>query len=174
VVGQIAATGLDTPRLRCTPLGADDLATFHALVVDEHIRRYLLDGEVLPPAWSAERIADSRASFANCGVGLWIARDRKTGEAIGFCGFLELGEPGVEQQLVYAVLESRTGQGLATEMAAACIARARAAGFNSVSAGVDAVNVASVRLLERLGFVRETLGQGTFGDLWTYRLTLRC
>jgi [ribosomal protein S5]-alanine N-acetyltransferase len=105
---------------------------------------------------------------------VWIARNRTTGEAIGFCGFLETGAPGVEPQLVYALLESHTRQGLAAEMAAACIARARAAGFTTVSAGVDAVNVASVRLLQRLGFVRETLGQGAFGDLWTYRLTFRC
>jgi RimJ/RimL family protein N-acetyltransferase len=35
------------------------------------------------------------------------------------------------------------------------------------------VNHASVRVLERLGFVRETIGQGAFGELWTYRLTFR-
>ena len=39
---------------------------------------------------------------------------------------------------------------------------------------VDAVNVASVRVLERLGFVRETIGEGVFGELWTYRLVFRC
>jgi RimJ/RimL family protein N-acetyltransferase len=170
VVGQV---GFDTARLRCAPLDAADLDSFHALVVDAHVRRYLLDGRTLPRSWSAQRIADSASLFARGGVGLWLARVRETGQAIGFCGFLELGEPSIEPQLVYALLESHTGQGLAAEMAEACLAQARAAGFAAVVAGVDAVNAASVRVLERLGFVRETIGVGAFGELWTYRLTFR-
>lgn len=164
---------LPTPRLHGVPIAASDLDAFHALVVDAHVRRYLLDGAILDRDWSASRIAESDGLFERRGVGLWLARRRGTGEAVGFCGFLEPGGPGAEPRLVYALIESHAGRGLATEMAAACVAQARAAGFGSVSADVDAVNAASVRVLERLGFGRESVGTGAFGELRTYRLTFR-
>jgi RimJ/RimL family protein N-acetyltransferase len=173
VVGQIAATrpDLPTPRLRCVPIAASDLDAF----VDAHVRRYLLDGAVLDRDWSAARIAESDELFERRGVGLWLARRRDTGDVVGFCGFLDLGEPaaGVEPQLVYALPAVHTGRGLASEMAAACVLRARAVGFTEAWATVDAVNTASVRVLERLGFVRDSTGEGAFGELWTYRLLFK-
>ena len=124
----------------------------------------------MPRGWSAERIADSEALFATRGVGLWLARDRECGESMGFCGFLEIPGSIAEPQLVYALAERHAGRGLATEMARACVSAARAAGFTDIYAGVDAVNSASVRVLERLGFVREATETGAFGDLYSYRL----
>lgn len=176
MVRQVGSTrpDLPTPRLRCVPIAAGDLDAFHALVVDAHVRRYLLDGAVHDSDWSAARIAESDALFERRGVGLWLARLRDTGEVVGFCGFLDPGEPGLEPQLVYALPAGCTGRGLASEMAAACVAHARAMGFTEAWATVDAVNTASVRLLERLGFVRDSTGEGAFGELWTYRLTFKC
>ena len=66
---------MTSPRLVYAPLAASDLDVFHGLVVDEHVRRFLLDSAVHPRAWSAQRIADSRDLFARRGVGLWLARD---------------------------------------------------------------------------------------------------
>jgi RimJ/RimL family protein N-acetyltransferase len=69
-----------------------------------------------------------------------------------------------EPQLVYALFQRFTGIGYATEMAIASIAEARRhPGFDTIVAGVDEVNVASVRVLEKLGFRRAATYSGSFG-----------
>lgn len=40
----------------------------------------------------------------------------------------------------------------------------RHAGFDTIVAGVDEVNVASVRVLEKLGFRRSAVHPGSFGN----------
>jgi len=64
-----SATALpSSPRLRYCPLAAADLAAFHVLVTDEHVRRYLLDGEGFSREWTAARIAGQGLAM---GEGLW-------------------------------------------------------------------------------------------------------
>ena len=158
-------------RLRYEPLSVDQIDRFHSLVQDDHIRRYLMDGEMFPREWSADRVNDSAALFASRGVGLSLVFEQASGELVGFCGFLVLGAAGAEPQLVYALLERFSGRGYATEMARASIADARAnAGFAEIVAGVDEVNAASMRILDKLGFERTATGRGAFGNLFTYTL----
>jgi RimJ/RimL family protein N-acetyltransferase len=134
---------------------------FHALVQDEHVRRYLMDGQVFPREWSEERIRESESLFERRGVGLWLAHERRTGTLVGFCGFLELASIHPAPQLVYALFERFTGAGYATEMARAAIAWARRKpGFDRIVASVDEANVASIRVLEKLGFQRRTPSGG--------------
>jgi RimJ/RimL family protein N-acetyltransferase len=162
---------MESARLRYERLTPDHLDRFHALVQDQHIRRYLMDGEVLPREWSEERVRDSENLWVQRGVGLSLAFESASGELTGFCGFLEIPSVHPEPQLVYALLERLTGRGYATEMARAAIEDARAAaGFTSIVAGVDEVNVASVHVLEKLGFVRTGTQQGAFGNTLMYEL----
>ena len=156
-------------RLRYEPLTLDHVDRFHALVQDDHIRRYLMDGEVFPREWSVDRVNDSTGLFASRGVGLSLVFEKASDEPVGFCGFLAMD--AAEPQLVYALRERFTGRGYATEMATASIADARAnAGFTEIVAGVDEVNAASMRVLEKLGFERTATAQGAFGNLFTYTL----
>lgn len=162
---------LSSPRLRYEALTIDDLDRFHSLVQDAHIRRYLMDGEIFPREWSEERVRDSQALMASRGVGLWLAWEQASGKLAGFCGFLLIPSVHPEPQLVYALLEPFTGRGYATEMARASIDHARAhAGFTDIVAGVDGVNAASVRVLEKLGFEPGRTLQGAFGDTFMYTL----
>jgi RimJ/RimL family protein N-acetyltransferase len=158
-------------RLIYRPLADESLDDFHRLVQDNHVRRYLMDGELFPREWSENRVRDSIDLFARRGVGLWLAHARDTGEVIGFCGFLEAPSIAPEPQLVYAVFERYTQKGYATEMARAAIAEARRQpAFQTIVASVDAVNVASVHVLEKLGF--ETVGThpGRFGGVLVLNL----
>jgi RimJ/RimL family protein N-acetyltransferase len=158
-------------RLRYQPVDPTALDVFHALVVDEHVRRYLMDGNVFDRAWSLDRIRDSQDLFERRGVGLWLVYDRPSDELVGFCGFLEIPSLHPEPQLVYALFEWFTGRGYATEMARTSIAAARRQpGFAEVIASVDAVNAASVRVLEKLGFERTGTLPGSFGDTFLFRL----
>jgi RimJ/RimL family protein N-acetyltransferase len=158
-------------RLTYEPVDPGQAEAFHGLVQDEHVRRYLLDGQVMAREWTEGQIADSGALFARRGVGMWLAREAASGEVVGFCGFLVIPSIQPEPQLVYALLERFTGRGYATEMGQACIREARANdGFAVIHASVDAVNVASVRVLEKLGFQRTGTEPGAFGEM--YRLQL--
>jgi RimJ/RimL family protein N-acetyltransferase len=118
-------------------------------VQNEHVRRYMMDGQVLSREWSAQRIRDSQGLFERCGVGTWLAYERTTDELVGFCGFQD-PPGGAGPRLVYAMLERFAGRGLATEMARAAVEQARRRpGFAEIVADVDEVNAASVRVLER-------------------------
>ncbi|MGH7965372.1 MAG: GNAT family N-acetyltransferase [Candidatus Binatia bacterium] len=158
-------------RLRYQPVEPLNLDAFHGLVQDEHVRRYLMDGNVFPRQWSEERIQDSQALFEQRGVGIWLVYDKTTNELVGFCGFMEILEIHPKPQLVYAMFERFCGRGYATEMARTAIAQARRQpGFVEILASVDEVNVASLRVLEKLGFERIATQQGSFGNMFLLRL----
>jgi [ribosomal protein S5]-alanine N-acetyltransferase len=162
---------MTSERLRYQPVGPEDLDRFHELLQDAHVRRYLLDGKLFPREWTRDRIANSQALFQRRGVGLWLAEDRASGALVGFCGFLEILELHPEPQIVYALPERFTGRGHASEMARACIDHARTQpGFAEIIGGVDEVNAASVRVLEKLGFQRFATRPGNFGNVFLLRL----
>jgi [ribosomal protein S5]-alanine N-acetyltransferase len=166
----ISSAGVQSPRLRYRSLTFADVDGFHRLAQDDHIRRYLLDGNLVSRPWCEERVRDSQALLASRGLGLWLVDDGSDGQLLGFCGFLVFPELEPEPQLVYALLAGFTGQGYATEMARACIAEARRVGCDEIRASVDEVNAASMRVLEKLGFERVSVGTGAFGNLLTLRL----
>jgi aminoglycoside 3-N-acetyltransferase len=157
-------------RLRYQPVTGEDLRAFHGLIQDDYVRRYMLDGALMPEDWSAARIRDSAALFARRGVGIWLARDRGSGELVGFTGFFEFSPPEPEPQLMYALFDRFAGRGYATEMARAAVARARDQGFPHVVAEADEVNAASLRVLEKVGFQRVATLTGAFGNMFRLRL----
>ncbi len=158
-------------RLRYAPVELANLDGFHGLVQDEHVRRFLMDGNQFPRDWSEKRVRESQRMFERRGVGVWLATDNATNELVGFCGFLEIPSIHPQPQLVYAMFERFTGKGFATEMARASIACARGRpGFEQVFASVDEVNVASRRVLEKLGFEKVATQQGSFGPTFVLRL----
>ena len=158
-------------RLTYRPVALATVEAFHSLVQDDHVRRYLMDGQMFARAWSEERVRDSVGLFERRGVGLWLAYDRSTNALVGFCGFLEIPSLHPEPQLVYAMFEQFTGVGYATEMARTLIAAARSLpGFSTIVASVDDVNVASVRVLAKLGFRRVATQSGSFGRVLLFML----
>src|SRR5262245_59131674 len=158
-------------RLRYYPVELTSLDAFHSLVIDEHVRRYLMDGNTFPREWSAERIQESQELFERRGVGIWLVHDKGTDELVAFCGFLEIPVTHPDPQLVYAMFERFSGTGFSTEMARTAIAQARKQpGFAEIVAGVDEINVASLRVLEKLGFERFATMSGSFGNMFLLRL----
>ena len=162
---------MTSPRLCYRPVSMATLGAFHTLVVDPHVRRYLMDGQTFPRDWSEARVRDSEALFKRRGVGLWLAHERTSDALVGFCGFLEFPAADPEPELVYALFERYCGRGYATEMARASIANARTcAGFGDIAASVDAINVASLRILEKVGFEGCGSRAGAFGPTLLLRL----
>lgn len=158
-------------RLTYTEVEPCHLDDFHGLVQDEHVRRYLLDGQVFSRMWSAERIGDSQALFEQRRLGIWLVHEKTSKQLVGFCGFLIWPSVHPEPQLVYAMFERFTGKGYAIEMARAAIARARHhAGLREIIVSVDEINVASHRILEKLGFEWIETQKGQFGKMFLLRL----
>lgn len=149
---------LATSRLVLRPVVEGDLPWFHPLHVEPGVRRYLLDDAV----WSAEEVRErllqpNAALWAREGVGLLaVLRD---GAPVGWCGFWYFHEPPV-RELAYALHPSAWGQGVAVEAAIGVLGWAMGRGDRVFHASTDAPNVASIRVLERLGFreVRRTPG----------------
>jgi ribosomal-protein-alanine N-acetyltransferase len=162
-----AATDPASPRLRFRAVDIDDASELHALAVDPHIRRYLFDGEAVPRAWADAAVERSRSEP---GVGLWLLHDRTGGSPIGFAGFWRFEALGPESQLVYALRAEHTGKQLAREAATALVELARAGGMGDVHAAVDEPNLASIRVLEHLGFERCGEAPGPFGRTHLFRL----
>jgi [ribosomal protein S5]-alanine N-acetyltransferase len=91
------------------------------------------------------------------GFGMWTARDRETGEMIGRGGLQYTYTAGLNDvEAGWAIVPERWGQGLATELAHACIEVGFAQlGLLEVVAFTLPANQASRRVMEKSGFVYE-------------------
>lgn len=79
-----------------------------------------------------------------------------SGALIGDCGFKTHGDDPRQGEIGYTLARDHQRQGLATEAVHAVLDHAfRGLGMHRVSASVDADNLASLALLERLGLRRE-------------------
>lgn len=159
---------IETRRLLLRPLGAGDLDETHALWTQPDVRRFLFDDEVILEEKALELLRRSERDFEERGYGLWGVRRRGSESLIGFCGLLRDEETG-EAELLYGLSREVWGGGLATEAALAVIRHGfERAGLSRVVASADAGNVASVRVMERLGmgFWRREVREG--GDLVHY------
>jgi len=162
---------LQTARLVLRPLRAADADELHALWTAPGVRRYLWDDQVIPRERTTAVITESERLFTAEGYGLWGARDRASGELVGFGGFWYFHEPP-RLELLYGVAESHWTQGLATELATTVMRFGRdRCGFQEILASTDAPNAASVRVLEKLGFEMER--QATVAGLDTLFFRLR-
>ena len=155
---------LRTPRLDLAPIATSDAAALLHVFRDTDVRRYLLDGRVVPARWVEAEIQASERRFESGSVGLWSVRRRGRPMLSGFVGFREFFEPP-ELQLLYGLLPAAWGQGLATEAAAAaCRFAFDALGCAEIRAATDTPNTASTAVLGRLGFALDrTTDDGEHG-----------
>jgi RimJ/RimL family protein N-acetyltransferase len=100
-------------------------------------------------------------SYQEYGYGKWAVIHRQTGRLIGYCGIaVEQIDGNIENELGYRFDPEFWGQGLATEAASACLEYAfNTLHFEYVLAIVESENIASVRVLQKIGmiFMKESL-----------------
>lgn len=148
----------ETSRLRLHPFRHEDVESLHALWCDPLVRKFLWDDIVIPFEAAREVVAASLASFEQHGFGFWNVALKKTVQALGFCG-LRFIEETSEIEILYGLWPKFWGKGFATEASLAVLRF----GFETcklerILAGADPPNVASIRVMERLGmkFDRQT------------------
>ncbi|MGH3147837.1 MAG: GNAT family N-acetyltransferase [Rubrobacter sp.] len=145
------APRLQTGRLELLPLSEADVDALHRVSNEPPVRRYLWDDEPVTRAFIEEMVARSTRTFSKNGVGLFGVRRRGMRDLLGICGFVRLG--GMEEpELGYELTQEAWGKGLATEASLACLRYAfEEAGLERAIAGADALNVASLRVIQKLG-----------------------
>ena len=181
----MTATSLPTPtlhtaRLRLRPFDDADANDLFALHSSACVLRYW----DVPP-WS-ERARSARfitacRQMAERGTGARLAVDRVSGGVfIGWCGLNRWNPDYRSASLGYCFDDAAWGHGYATEAARVLLRWAFGTlDLNRVQAETDTRNVASARVLEKLGFVREgTLREdcvvnGEVSDSWVYGLIRR-
>lgn len=106
---------------------------------------------------TVEDIAEQiRAERDGSGPGLLAVERKGTAGVIGYCGLTSYGNGSRDEpELAYELLREAHGCGYATEAGRAVVTWASEAGYQRLWAGVWDWNVASRRVLEKLGF-RET------------------
>lgn len=183
--GTMASMSLPTPtlhtaRLRLRPFTGADAAALFALHSNAHVLRYWDS-----PPWSdparAERFLAVSRQMAEDGSGARLAMDRVSdGVFIGWCGLTRWNPEYRSASMGYCLDDAAWGHGYATEGARGLLQWAfDTLDLNRVQAEADTRNVASARVLEKLGFQREgTLREdcvvnGDVSDSWVYGLLRR-
>jgi RimJ/RimL family protein N-acetyltransferase len=132
----------------------DDLDFLAGLLGDPRVGETL--GGVRTRDEVAAWIGDERAHWDEHGFGYWVWRDRETGAGVARGGLhVRPVEGRDETELGWAVAPARWGEGLATELARASVDAAARLGIGRVVAFTMPVNVASRRVMEKLGMTYE-------------------
>jgi RimJ/RimL family protein N-acetyltransferase len=171
---------LHTARLRLRPFDHADADALFALHSNAHVLRYWDS-----PPWTdrerAGRFLEASRQMAEDGTGVRLALELVSdGTFIGWCSLSRWNRDYRSASMGYCLGETAWGHGYATEAAQAVLRWAfDTLDLNRVQAETDTRNVASARVLEKLGFVREgTLREdcvvnGDVSDSWVYGLIRR-
>jgi RimJ/RimL family protein N-acetyltransferase len=151
----IACERVETERLVCERLKPDHGPELMTLLGDPRVARTLFASAEPPSdAEMVENLGAKVAHWERFGFGLWLLRDRATGEMVGRGGLQHTFVGGCDEvEVGWAIVPERWGEGLATEMAAA----AAEVAFNDLRLGEIVAftlpeNVASRRVMEKTGF----------------------
>jgi RimJ/RimL family protein N-acetyltransferase len=154
------APRIETDRLVLRALRVDDLEPLWAIWSNPEVVRYL-GGNPLGREETWRRTLAACGQWPVEGFGYWIVELKADGRTVGQLGFADFKremEPSLEglPELGYVFDTSVQGQGLAFEGCKAAMdwaeAELRAASYPAI---ISPENAPSIRLAEKLGFVRE-------------------
>jgi RimJ/RimL family protein N-acetyltransferase len=171
---------LPTARLRLRPFAGADADGLFALHTNARVLRYW-DA----PPWTeharAQQFVTDCQQMAQEGTGARLAVNRAGGGAfIGWCALTRCNPHHRSASLGYCLDQAAWGHGYATEATRVLLRWAfDTMDLNRVQAQTDTRNLASARVLDKLGFIREgTLREdcivnGEISDSWIYGLIRR-
>lgn len=148
----------ETARLRIRWYREGDGADAFEIYGDPEVWRYLGNGTHRPDpdAGYTERALVATAKRLQerpDGLGLWAIEERETGRVVGTVGLAPTKDAEVE--LAYHLAQAHWGRGIATEAGRGALAHGFGVlGLQRVVGFVHPPNVASIRVLEKLGFTR--------------------
>ena len=148
---------LETERLKLRPHTLEDFPHCAAMWADPVVTRFI-GGKPSTEQQSWMRMLGYAGHWALMGYGYWAVVEKASGQYVGEVGFADFQrelEPSIKgiPELGWALVASRHGQGYATEAlrAAAAWGDARFGAARTVCL-IDAANLASLRVAEKLGY----------------------
>lgn len=149
---------LSTARLKLRPLGPQDATPLFVMYSDAQFMRYwsfpVMRRFEQAVDYVARRVQGSGADIEI----VWAIELEATREVIGICSLFNLEMASTRAEIGFGLQNAFWGKGYMSEAARAVIDCAfDVLGLHRLEAETDPRNVASARVLERLGFVREGL-----------------
>lgn len=145
---------LRTPRLRLTPLTEADWPFFWSLYQDRSLMRFVTDNV---SESEVRKAFESRLPHWSPGAEHWlclVVREHDSQHPLGVTGFIPR-EPAIAE-VGYLFAAAAQGKGYGTEsLRRVCEYAFTDIGLHRLTATVTAGNLASRRLLEKVGFVLE-------------------
>jgi ribosomal-protein-alanine N-acetyltransferase len=162
---------LDTARLRLRARTLSDLEANLAMDLDPRVHRYIfVHGAPDEATHRAELTRRIRSACPERG-GLWVVEWRHEAGFLGWCGLLPLERTGLIE-IGYRYVPDVWGRGVASEAARAVLDHGfRTLGFDPIVAVAHPDNLASCRVLEKIGLGYEGLARHYDADLSFFGLT---
>jgi RimJ/RimL family protein N-acetyltransferase len=155
-----SAPRIDTERLTLRHFRTDDLDSFAETMADPEVVRHLgSEPNDREEAW--RKLLTGAGFWSLMGIGLWAVERRSDHRLIGHVGFFDFQRdmrPSIagEPEMGWIFNPRAQGQGFATEAGEAALAWFdRTQPQASIPAIIAIDNAPSMRLAERLGFVRQ-------------------
>jgi RimJ/RimL family protein N-acetyltransferase len=149
---------LETDRLVLRPFEQGDLRVLHAIHSDEEVARYLYnDARTIEEV--GKLLGQKIAGAQLAAPGEWLSAAvvaRATGEFVGDVSLCWVSDVHKTGEIGFVFDPAQQGRGYATEAARAFLGFGfESMGFHRVIGRAEARNVASTRVLEKLGMRRE-------------------
>lgn len=161
---------ITTPRLQLSPFKPSDWAFFRSLREDRAIMRYMA---AIAPEKETRRLFAIRLTAPH----IFVIRAQGSDTPLGDIGLQISAKYREEADIGYTVIPQAQGKGIASEaLRAVCDYAFKQTGVKAINAYVLADNAGSVRVLEKMGFVRTQVLEkayeidGVRYDDWVYRL----
>jgi RimJ/RimL family protein N-acetyltransferase len=158
---------VETERLVLRPFTMGDLDHLAAVFAVDEVWRYPFGGG-LSRGDTEGFLGRTIERYASDGVGVWAAMPRALGRLVGYIGlsvphFLPEVLPSVE--VGWRLHPAWWGRGLATEGGSASVRHGfEGLGLDRIISIYDPRNVASGRVMDRLGFHMERVTTGLYGE----------
>lgn len=151
---------IETERLLITDFTPDMARAVHLGSLDEDTLRFLPDEVFETEEIAADVITDLISCYGST-EGPFVHPMLLQGEYAGYVQLVPIGDGSWE--IGYHTVKAHTGKGLATEAVRAFLpSMMTKLGLTKVTGVCDAENTASVRVLEKCGFIRVFEGVGMY------------
>jgi [ribosomal protein S5]-alanine N-acetyltransferase len=162
---------IQTARTTLRPFIEADAEAAFEWFGDAEVMRFTPAGPDITIAHTRERIIRYIQHQTHHGFSKWLILERESGLPIGDAGLQLLEELGPVPDVGFRLIRSRWQRGLATEVAAAWVLRSLTIhGLDRLNAFAHVDNVASHRVLEKVGFLRTKREMIMGMDSFTYVL----
>ncbi|WP_377847047.1 GNAT family N-acetyltransferase [Bosea sp. UC22_33] len=143
---------LESQRLLLRPRALEDLDAIAAMNADPAVMKHI--AAIGDPAMGREAVAARSFSHVERGLGYWsVFAKAEPAVFIGYVGLIPDGYAAEDTQLSYKFTVSSWGRGYAREAAARLLRHGfEALALASIAVTTHPLNLASLRLAERLGF----------------------